>query len=156
MNRFEKRRLKQKIYRHMNAITYIGIFVLASIITIVAAVGRNDDVSFVDESKLSVTATESIGIGNGESVKVAATENKTTETITVNEETTVLETTKNQVKVIADTLVVRSEQSQESEALGTVSENDTLDVINVYGDWVQIDFEGNTGYVNALYVEFIE
>ena len=157
MNRFEKRRMKQNIYRHANAIMYTAIFVIASVITIVAAVNRNDDVAYVDESQLTVASKEFIGVDNGESVKVAAADtsqedaDETTEVVSTGENVN-----QTRVKVTADSLVVRSEQSQESEPLGTVSENQIIEFTNVYEEWIEINFEGTVGYINAAYVEFIE
>lgn len=167
MNRFEKRRLKRNIYKHANAIMYTLIFVMASLITIVAAVYRND-VSYVDESQLTVTVKkDAIEITNGESIRVAATGNvepsaETTQPETTVENTTEAAETENtnsgvaKIKVTADTLLVRSQPSQDAEILGTLDQNDVLDAVSVSGEWIAISFEGQTGYVSADFVETVE
>lgn len=167
MNRFEKRRLKRNIYKHANAIMYTLIFVMASLITIVAAVYRND-VSYVDESQLAVTVKkDAIEITNGESIRVAATGNvepsaETTQPETTVENTTEAAETENtnsgvaKIKVTADTLLVRSQPSQDAEILGTLDQNDVLDAVSVSGEWITISFEGQTGYVSADFVETVE
>ncbi len=173
MNRFEKRKLKQNIYKHANALMYTFIFFLASMITIVAAMHRNDDVEYVNQQELSITATESIAINNGESVKVAASEEALTTIEETAEETTVVETeaiteeteevteevaetTAQQIRITADTLTVRAEASQDSETLGLVDEGDVFDVISQNGEWIQIDYQGQQGFVNAGFVENVE
>ncbi len=172
MNRFERRKLKQNIYKHANAIMYALIFFLASMITVFAAVQRNNDVEYVDQQELSIVSTESINVKNGESVKVAASKETTTvieETSTV-EETTVEETVveetgdeiesqgevAGQICVTADTLTVRTDASQDAEALGLVDEGDIFEVISRNGEWIQIDYQGQTGYVNAEFVQDVE
>lgn len=170
MNRFEKRKLKQNIYKHANAIMYTMIFGLASIITIVAAVHRNDDVAYVDESQLFTGVTESIEINNGESIKVAATGNmaddietvETTEEITKMEETTeeptegTSEISGTKVKVTADSLLVRNEQSQDGEILGILDQDQIIDAVRVFDEWIEIAYEGQTGYISAAYVEILQ
>lgn len=146
---------------------YTLIFVMASLITIVAAVYRND-VSYVDESQLAVTVKkDAIEITNGESIRVAATGNvepsaETTQPETTVENTTEAAETENtnsgvaKIKVTADTLLVRSQPSQDAEILGTLDQNDVLDAVSVSGEWIAISFEGQTGYVSADFVETVE
>ncbi|MCR5736553.1 MAG: SH3 domain-containing protein [Eubacterium sp.] len=172
MNRFERRKLKQNIYKHANAIMYTLIFFLASMITVFAAVQRNNDVEYVDQQELSIVSTESIDVKNGESVKVAASKETTTiieETSTV-EETTVEETVaeetaaeteaqeevSGQIRITADTLTVRADASQDADTLGLVDEGDVFDVISRNGEWIQIEYQGQTGYVNAEFVQDVE
>lgn len=156
MNRFEKRRLKRKIYRHINAILYSCIFIVASIITIIAVYSRNGDISYVDESQLSATVTEAIGIDNDESAMVAASDQNQPETLTETTEVQTGITTSKKVKVIADTLLVRNEKSQDSETLGSLDEDDVVDVVAEYDGWIEINFGGETGYISAEFVEPIE
>ena len=181
MNRFEKRRVKQNIYKHANAIMYTLIFVMASAITIVAAVSRND-VQYVDENTLSTVAKDAIEVHNGESIKVAATgideptvettqeemtQEETTQDEVRQEETTVENTTKAaetnkadsnaaKVKVTADTLMVRSAPSEDAQVLGTLDQDDTLDAVSISGGWVTIEFEGQQGYISSAYVDIPE
>lgn len=170
MNRFEKRKLKRKIYKHINAILYTSIFLMVSVITMIAAFNRNDDVSYVDEKQLSAAATEAIGIENDESVKVAASDQSQTEVVTetvemqtentTHKEESVTDKTENtthrKVKVVADTLLVRSEKSQDCASLGSLDEDDIVEVVAEYGEWIEIDYNGKTGYISAEFVEQVE
>ena len=177
MNRFEKRKLKQNIYKNANTMMYILIFAIASVITILAAVQRDDDIAYVDEKQLAASSTEAIEIANGESVKVAAKE-ETVETVVVEtteaaklpetteeptEEETKTEaatekevpTLSQKIRITADTLTVRSDASQDAESLGLVDEGDVFEILSVKNEWIQISFEGQTGYVNAEFVELV-
>ncbi|MCR5704715.1 MAG: SH3 domain-containing protein [Eubacterium sp.] len=172
MNRFEKRKLKQNIYKNANTMMYILIFAIASVITILAAVQRDDDIAYVDEKQLAASSTEAIEIANGESVKVAAKEEtvetteaaklpETTEEPTEEETKTEAATEKEvptlsqKIRITADTLTVRSDASQDAESLGLVDEGDVFEILSVKNEWIQISFEGQTGYVNAEFVELV-
>ena len=177
MNRFEKRKLKQNIYKNANTMMYILIFAIASVITILAAVQRDDDIAYVDEKQLAASSTEAIEIANGESVKVAAKEEtvetvvdetteaaklpETTEEPTEEETKTEAATEKEvptlsqKIRITADTLTVRSDASQDAESLGLVDEGEVFEILSVKNEWIQISFEGQTGYVNAEFVELV-
>ncbi len=162
MNRFQKRKLKNNIYKHRNTIMYGIIFLLASLITIGAASNRTDKITYIDEKQI----VESVAKSNAETQKLAVNQNdettdeETNEEETTIEETTVEETTAEEtvatstVKVTADTLSVRAEASLEAEVIGLVDMNQEFEAISTEGEWVQINYEGQTGYVNAAYVSF--
>ena len=175
MNRFERRRLKRNIYKHANAIMYVGIFFMASVITIAAAIGRSDNVTFVDTSQIVSTAKESVAINDKDDSKVAASETYTepgTEEETVSEtvqqtteatsaiatgENSTESTTVTKIRITADKLNVRAEASQESEAIATVFVNQELEVISQEGQWIEVNLGGEvTGFVASEFTEMVE
>ena len=163
----KKRKIKTGLYRHVNALTYVCIFTVASIITIAAAVNRTDDIIHIDESQAMVN--ESVAFNNKDAQKVAAGKS-TTETVTEDNAQTQEETTEaqteaattevatesvpaTQVKVIADTLNVRDQANEDAEVLGMVDQDEVFEVISQQGDWVEINYNGNNGFVKSEYVE---
>lgn len=52
-----------------------------------------------------------------------------------------------------DTLRVRKEASLESGVLGLLSKGEAIEAIEEQGDWVEVSYEGTTGYVSADYVK---
>lgn len=176
MNRFEKRKLKANLYRHGNTIMYVVIFVMASLITIAAAANRTENIVYVDESTLA--SSESVEIKNSSTDKVAATETgEETVTETGEEKTTENgeraatepETTQQmesepqtepvsvtKVKVTADTLIVRTEPSAESDMIGTINMDDVYEVVSQTGEWIEINYDGNKGYINSQFTEIAE
>lgn len=52
-----------------------------------------------------------------------------------------------------DTLRVRKEASLEGGVLGLLSKGEALEAIEEQGDWVEVSYEGTTGYVSAEYVK---
>ena len=52
-----------------------------------------------------------------------------------------------------DTLRVRKEASMEGGVLGLLSKGEALEAIEEQGDWVEVSYEGTTGYVSADYVK---
>ena len=58
-----------------------------------------------------------------------------------------------QVKVIADTLNVRDQANEDAEVLGMVDQDEVFEVISQQGDWVEINYNGNNGFVKSEYVE---
>ncbi len=151
MNRFEKRKLKANLYKHGNTIMYVTIFVMASLITIAAAVNRTGKVDYIDESMIASTEKESVALKNSNTNKVAATETNASTTEAPIEETTQPQTTELQtesvsvakLKVTADTLKVRAQASQESEMIGMVDRDQIFDVISQNGEWIEINYNGN-------------
>lgn len=127
---------------------YIGIFAVASIITLASVLGRTDKAVLIDDSQLAVTEREAIDKKDKDTQKVAAKE----ETV---EETTIEAEPESgtQVTIKVDVLNVRSEASQESEPLGIVNEGETFQIISQSSEWIEIDYNGNNGFVNADYVE---
>ena len=171
MNRFEKRKLKTNLYKHGNAIMYVTIFVMASVITIAAAMNRTDDVMYIDETQLADVQKESVEIKNSSTNKVSSvetgtetttkviTEPETTERQTKKQQTTesrTEQTTGTKIRVTADTLKVRAEASQDSEMLGMVDMDSVFDVISQRGEWIEINYNGMTGYINSEFTEFVE
>ena len=102
----------------------------------------------IDDSQLAVTEREAIDKKDKDTQKVAAKE----ETV---EETTIEAEPESgtQVTIKVDVLNVRSEASQESEPLGIVNEGETFQIISQSSEWIEIDYNGNNGFVNADYVE---
>lgn len=127
---------------------YIGIFAVASIITIASVVGRTDRIVLVDDSQMAVTERESIAMKNKDTLKVAARE----ETVQETSETTQQESG-TQVTIKVDVLNVRDGASQEAEALGIVNEGETFQIISHGSEWIEIDYNGNNGFVKAEFVE---
>lgn len=176
MNKYEKRKLKANLYKNSNTIMYISIFVIAAIITIAAAVNRTDKIAYIDESELSYTEKESVAIKNSKVWKVASEKNNEEEAmaekITERESGTVPETTAVEaagaagttteqisavkVKVTADKLCVRKEASQDAELIGMADIDDTYDVVSRSDEWIEINYEGNKGYINSEFTEIIE
>lgn len=57
------------------------------------------------------------------------------------------------VLIETDTLRVRREPDTEAEVFGLLAEDDELEMIEyVNDDWISVDYEGETGYVSAEYV----
>lgn len=52
-----------------------------------------------------------------------------------------------------DTLRVRKEASLEGGVLGLLSKGEALEALEEQGDWVEVSYEGTTGYVSADYVK---
>ena len=73
--RIERNR-KRRLYRNVNNLMYAGIFVMAAIITIAAAVSRNNKIEYVDTAQMA--STESIRVNNSNTDKVAAKAEETT------------------------------------------------------------------------------
>ena len=145
MNKYIKRRIKRNIYKHGNMIMYICIFAAASVITIASVAGRTEKVVLVDQSQIAVTERESIAMKDKDTQKVAAQEEA--------EETEKEQESGTQATIRVDVLNVRSEASQESEALGIVNVGETFQIISQGGQWIEIDYNGNNGFVKAEFVE---
>jgi uncharacterized protein YgiM (DUF1202 family) len=61
----------------------------------------------------------------------------------------------NVATVYPEALTVRSEASEDSEAIGTVYASDELEVVSYDGDWMKVALGGDVyGYVNAYYVGY--
>ncbi len=149
MNKYVKRRIKRKIYKYGNLIMYLGIFAVASIITISAvAITRTDKTVLIDKSQLAVTEKESIAMKNKDTQKVAA-QGKTTQDITEKTE----QESGTKVTIAVDVLNVRSQASQQSEALGIANEGETFSIISQEDEWVEIDYNGNNGFVKKEFVD---
>ena len=57
------------------------------------------------------------------------------------------------VMIETDTLRVRREPDSQAEVFGLLAEDDELEMIEyVDDDWISVDYEGETGYVSAEYV----
>ena len=56
-------------------------------------------------------------------------------------------------KVDTETLRVRKEAREDAETAGLLAVDDEVIAIENLGDWVSIDFDGETGYVSADYVK---
>ena len=52
-----------------------------------------------------------------------------------------------------ETLRVRKEASLDAGVLGLLSEGEAVEAIAEQGDWVEVSYEGTTGYVSAEYVK---
>lgn len=148
MNKYVKRRLRRNIYKHGNAIAYIAIFAVASIITILSVVGRNDKDVFINESQLVMTEKESIAMKNKEAQKIAS-RNEKRETVSETEE----QESGSTVTIKVETLNVRSAASQNAEALGIVDQGEVFQIISQGSEWIEIDYNGNNGFVKAEFVE---
>ena len=165
--RIERNR-KRRLYRNVNNLMYAGIFVMAAIITIAAAVSRNNKIEYVDTAQMA--STESIRVNNSNTDKVAAKAEETTkkskkkvvtteeavETTTEPETTTTRENNLElggRIKITADTLYVREEASANSSVLGMASTGDEFYVLGKEGDWVLVNYQGNDGYIKAEFAE---
>ncbi|MDD2972908.1 MAG: cell wall hydrolase [Lachnospiraceae bacterium] len=56
-------------------------------------------------------------------------------------------------KVDTETLRVRTDASETADTAGLLAVNDEVIALENKGDWVSIDFDGQTGYVDANYVK---
>lgn len=150
MNKYIKRRIKRNVYRHGNMIMYIAIFAVASIITLASVMGRTDrdKAVLIDDSQLTVTEKESIAMKNKDTQKVAAKEETEQET-----SQGAKQESGTQVTIKVDVLNVRSDASQDAEALGIVNEGETFQIIAQDSEWIEIDYNGNNGFVKAEFVE---
>lgn len=176
MNRFQKRKLKNDLYKHGNFIIYGVIFLLASVITVAAAFNRTEDILYVDDSALVAKSTEAINIEDSDNEVVAASTSDEVETETAiepetevvvtteaqvetTEETTAEETTEasngNRIRITADSINVRSDASTSAEAIGSAMNGDEFDIIYFGEEWVVIDYNGTQAYVSAEFVERI-
>lgn len=176
MNRFEKRKLKTGIYKHVNGLMYTCIFAIASIITIAAAINRTDNIMYMDEEQVVSTVKESVAFTDKDTQKVAVGEAETDEDtlndtstdvpedttdIQTEPDSTAADTTDNpssggSVKVIVDTLNVRAEADEEAEVLGMIDQDDIYEIVSNQGDWIEINYNGNNGFVKSEYVEMIQ
>ena len=141
----DRKRLKKKIYKNRNLITYIIIFGVASIITVGSTIGRNDKVVLIDRSQLDATHKESVAIKNKTTQKFAA---KSEESVSSDSQ----DETGTTVVIAVDTLNVRSQKEQDSEPLGWANQGDEFTIISQDAQWVEIDFNGNNGFVKRQYV----
>jgi cytoskeletal protein RodZ len=173
--RIERNR-KRRLYRNVNNLMYAGIFVMAAIITIAAAVSRNNKIEYVDTAQMA--STESIRVNNSNTDKVAAKAEETTKkskkkvvtteeavestTSAESETTTEPETTTTgennlelggRIKITADTLYVREEASADGSVLGMASTGDEFYVLGKEGDWVLVNYQGNDGYIKAEFAQ---
>lgn len=58
------------------------------------------------------------------------------------------------VQIETDTLCVRKDPETEAEAVGFIPRDEELEIIEVLNDdWISVDYEGETGYVSAEYVD---
>lgn len=58
------------------------------------------------------------------------------------------------VMIETDTLRVRREPDSEAEVFGLLAEDDELEIIEfVDDDWISVDYDGETGYVSAEFVD---
>lgn len=58
------------------------------------------------------------------------------------------------VQIETDTLCVRQEPDAEAEAVGFIPKDEELEIVEVLDeDWISVDYEGETGYVSAEYVD---
>ena len=146
---------------------FVCIFTVASIFRIGAAVLRWFDIMHIVECVALVI--DSVAFNNKDAQKVAAGKS-TTETVTEDNAQTQEETTEaqteaattevatesvpaTQVKVIDDTLNVRDQANEDAEVLGMVDQDEVFEVISQQGDWVEINYNGNNGFVKSEYVE---
>ena len=60
-----------------------------------------------------------------------------------------------QIKIMTETLNVRSEPNTDSEIWTQASRNSRYDVVRTLGDWVEIELDSDTGYVSKEFVEVI-
>ena len=148
MNKYVKRRLKRNIYKHGNLIIYVGIFAIASIVTLVAVASRSDRDVFINKSQVAVTEMESIAMKDKDTQKVAAKGQIVDETTKDSEPES-----GSRVTIKVDTLNVRSAASQQSEAMGIVDKGETFQIISQGSEWIEIDYNGNNGFVKAEFVE---
>ena len=147
MNINNKEELKKQLYIHRNRIFYIAVFAIASIITIASVIGRNDKIVLVDSSQLVVSEKESIDVKNKDE------QNRNDATV----EDTHIETentTGSKIVINTDILNVRKDATEDSEALGIAEQGDEFDIIAEDGEWIEIDYNGNNGYVKQEYVQF--
>lgn len=54
---------------------------------------------------------------------------------------------------VTDTLRVRKDDSLEAGVLGLLAKGEAVDAIEEKGDWVEVSYEGTTGYVSSEYVK---
>ena len=58
------------------------------------------------------------------------------------------------VQIETDTLCVRKDPESEAEAVGFIPRDEELEIIEVLDEeWISVDYEGETGYVSAEYVD---
>lgn len=58
------------------------------------------------------------------------------------------------VQIETETLCVRKEPDQAAEAMGFIPMDEELEIIEeMDGDWISVDYKGETGYVSAEYVD---
>lgn len=58
------------------------------------------------------------------------------------------------VQIETDTLCVRQEPDADAEAVGFIPKDEELEIVEVLDeDWISVDYEGETGYVSAEYVD---
>lgn len=62
----------------------------------------------------------------------------------------------NHAVITAQTVRVRKDASTDSEVLGLVAEGEILDIVEEAGEWLVVDYEGDSGYISSEFarVEF--
>lgn len=61
-----------------------------------------------------------------------------------------------QGKVTADKLNVRSRPDLKSSKLGLLSQNEIVDILGQKGNWIEIQYNGGSGFVSGDYIESLE
>lgn len=151
MREYRYRRIKRNIYKYGNAIMYGVIFTVASIITIVAAANRADNIAYVDQSQLE-SSVDAVDVENSETGKVAAKETTSEQATTVEDSAVAV----SKVRVTADSLNVRKTPSTDAEPLGEVVMNEEFEVVEHVGEWIKIKFNGDEGYISAAFARVVE
>lgn len=115
----------------------------------------------MQEAKLDENATQSVAVttkaAHNKEKKEKTSEEKEEETTTAVATTEPTTTAKSiRIKVVIDTLKVRSKPSEDGEIVDLVDEDDEFSVIKKEGKWYLINSGSGEGYVSADFVEEID
>lgn len=119
---------------------------------VVGFIQSSDSVSFVDQNenwvKIRTTGLEGWVSSEFVSIQTKKKKKETTE-----EENQGNASTSQTATVTTDGLNIRSEPSTQSKVIGTLANGTVVNVLSQKSDWLQISFDGETGWIHSDYAE---
>ncbi|MGM0835897.1 MAG: SH3 domain-containing protein [Bacillota bacterium] len=119
---------------------------------VVGFIQSSDSVSFVDQNenwvKIRTTGLEGWVSSEFVSIQTKKKKKETTE-----EENQGNASTSQTATVTTDGLNIRSEPSTQSKVIGTLANGTVVNVLNKKSDWLQISYDGETGWIHSDYAD---
>ncbi|MFE7063032.1 SH3 domain-containing protein [Sutcliffiella sp. NPDC057660] len=119
---------------------------------VVGFIQSSDSVSFVDQNEnwVKIRTTGLEGWVSSEFVSIQTKKKKKETTDEENQEDANNSQT---ATVTTDGLNIRSEPTTQSKVIGTLANGTLVNVLNKKSDWLQISFDGETGWIHSDYAE---
>lgn len=119
---------------------------------VVGFIQSSDSVSFVDQNEnwVKIRTTGLEGWVSSEFVSIQTKKKKKETTDEENQEDA---NTSQTATVTTDGLNIRSEPSTQSKVIGTLANGTVVKVLTQESDWLQISFEGETGWIHSDYAD---